>query len=268
MAKDMQDRVTNQSLTGQLGVEADPWVDLNRVDSDGEILMKHLAARYEQMTRGALGSYLETPEKTRLAVDVLVKQLSQVQADVFALKSVVLGRDEMVLSRDWDYRDPLRGQAALLGSSLEELSTELGEYYLLPNPSSLVGYGWHEVEEKDDLAWCWSGPQTESLLLVPLLFQAPVKITIDFNLIRSDVLPQEGALEVDHQAVAYTVIYKDEERKRGMIEARADFSQSNASNFGLKLKLDKTLSPRELSGKFDKRLLGLCLRHVIVNKQA
>lgn len=266
MANDTQSPA-DQTLASTLGDAADPWADLTRSTTSGEVLMKHLAARYEDMTRTALAGYMETPEQTRLAVGVLVKQLSQVQADVYALKSLVLGRDQLALTRDWDYQDPLNSHAALLGSSLEELQQETGEYYVLPNPGSLVGYGWHQVEEKGDSSWCWSGPETDSLLVIPRLFQGRVTITIDFNVIQRDVLPKEGVLSVEGRAVPYTLTYEGGESMVGSIEAMVDLSTSKGPTFALNIKLDKTHSPMDLWGKSDKRRLGLCLRCVTVQKQ-
>lgn len=265
MASDTQSPA-DKATTSTLGAEADPWADLTRPGAEGDTLMTHLAARYENMTRNALAGYLDTPEQTHLAVEALVKQLSHVQADVFALKSLVLGRDKMALTKDWDYQDPLNSHAALLSSSVEALREDQGQYYVLPNPGSLVGYGWHQVEEKGDSSWCWSGPETQSLLSVPRLFQGNVKITIDFNVIQRDVLSEQGALEVDGVAVPYEVSYENDDSMVGVMTAQADLSVAEAASFALVLKLSSTYSPKELWGKFDKRYLGLCLHCVTVTK--
>ena len=256
----------DKATTAELGVEADPWADLTHLGGEGDLLMAHLSARYEDITRNALAGYLDTPEKTNLAVEALIKQLSQVQADVFALKSIVLGRDQMALTRDWDYKDPLHSHAALLNSSRDDLREKHGQYYVLPHPGSLVGYGWHQIEEKGESSWCWSGPETESFLSIPRLFEGKVEIEIDFNVITRDVLPLKGALSVDGDAVSYFVNYESDDSLVGTIVAQADLATKEASSFALNLRLVSTHSPKELWGKFDKRRLGLCLRCLKVSK--
>lgn len=265
MASDTQSPA-DKATTSALGAAADPWADLTRPGAEGDVLMTHLAARYEDMTRNALAGYLDTPEQAYLAVEALIKQLSRVQADVFALKSLVIGRDKMALTSDWDYQDPLNSHAALLSSSVEALREDQGQYYVLPNPGSLVGYGWHQVEEKGDSSWCWSGPETRSLLSIPRLFSSKVEITIDFNVVQRDVLPAEGALEVDGIAVPYRLLYENDDSMVGVMTAQADLSLAEATSFALELKLASTYSPKELWGKFDKRRLGLCLRCVTVSE--
>ncbi len=254
----------DQARSYALGDEAEAHMDLRKPGQPGEQLMPHLANRYEEMTRAALAGHHGDVAAMERALDVLIRQLSVAQADLFALKSLVLGRDEMALTRDWDYCDPMEAHAALLGRSTVELRREQGAQYVIPTPASIIGYGWHSVEEKDDLSWCWSGPGRESLLLLPRLFTGAVEITLEITLLTRAVLPETGNLEVDGRNCAYQLQFDDDESTQAMLRVTADLNESETANFALKLSLSETLSPRDLWGKQDGRQLGICLKRLIV----
>lgn len=258
------DQVTSYAV----GDEAEAHMDFRKPGQAGEQLMPHLAQRYEEMTRAALAGHHDDRAALKQALDVVIRQLSVAQADLFALKSLVLGRDKMALTRDWNYSDPMQGHAALLGRSVKELRQEQGAHYVIPNPGSIIGYGWYPVEEKDDRSWCWSGPSTESLLLLPRLFTGEVEIEMNVNLLTRDMLPEHGTFEVDGVACPYELAFEHGDSTRGVLRLKAVLEASDSATFALKISLAKISSPHELWGKHDRRKLGLCLKHLVVRSAA
>lgn len=254
----------DQATSFVLGDEAEAHMDFRKQGQAGEKLMPHLAQRYEEMTQAALAGNRDDPAALNQVVNVLIRQLSVAQADLFALKSLVLGRDKMALTRDWEYSDPMQGHAALLGRNVEELRHEQGAHFVIPNPGNIIGYGWHPVEEKDNHSWCWSGPQTESLLLIPRLFTGPVDIEMDVNLLTSDVMPETASFEVDGVSYPYQILFSDDIKTQATLRVQAEISADKSATFALKLALAETFSPHELWGKHDRRKLGLCLRRLTV----
>ena len=254
------------AMTASLGEEADPWVDLARQGRSGDILMRHLAERYEEMTKKAIADLHSKPESSRLLIDVLIKQLSFVQADVFALKALVLGRDRIAPTLDWEYEDPLKAHAALLGQEVRQLTNDDKNTVVFENPASVVGLGWHDVEENNYSAWCWSGPECKSMLIVPRVFTGQVHIKLNLNVIQRDVLPAQGALEIDNKQVEYEVTYDTPDSQTGYLIAKADLADIDSPAFGIRMNLAATYSPNELWGRYDQRKLGLCFKKLTLSR--
>jgi hypothetical protein len=256
----------DRNASVQLAEATDSWIDLARVNSDGEVLMHHLSARYEDALAAFLPAARSDPEAMKAVLQLLVKQLARAQADIFVLKSAVLGRDRMVLTRDWEYQDPLRSYRTLLGEDAGAAAvTALGRY-VLPLDDSILGFGWHPTERRNESTWRWSGPGLQAGLTLPRFFDGRVRMEIAFNLIKRDALPPSGAIRVDGAEVSYAINFAGT-TPGGKIIFDIELNGQNAPFFLLEFRTTRTYSAHQELGTSDKREVGICVRQVAISKR-
>lgn len=253
------------SYSTRMAEETEPHIDLSKVSSDSEFLMAHLAARYEETMLPLISGQNSPNDQLLHVIRLLTRQLARAQADIYVLKSAVLGRDKLVLTRDWDYKDPLRSHLKAIGEDVQALSSfSLGRYVIEPE-DYMVGYGWHDTEQREDSStWRWSGPETKSGILLPNIMGGECSLQVHFRVLSRDVLPDKDMVSCDHVSTPYTLEWVSEDN--GIISF--DVSPPNDStNFLVEFCLAKTVSPAELLGRYDKRHLGLCLRKFVFTKK-
>lgn len=252
----------DDEMSAALARGADPWIDLSRAGSASDVLMPHLTARYAAMNRQHLLTAASNPEALTDVLSNLAWQLARAQADIFVLKSALLGRDKLLLTQDWDYRDPLAAHArSFLEGGMREVWHKSGQF-TLPLDDSLIGIGWYQPESNAQATWRWSGPGLTSTLLIPRFLNGRIRMVLDFNLIKEGILPATGAVTFAGNAVSYTVQFNKDSTTQGRIETELDLTLPGKEMLALEFHLSATFSPAELLGKSDKRLLGLCLRRI------
>lgn len=246
-----------------LAAAADPWIDLSKLGSEEEILMGHLADRFAEASEAYVAAIGSNPEALQAAIRFLARQLARAQADVFALKSAVLGRDRLLLTRNWEYRDPLEAHSRhLLQDGVKAMWRQLGRYDL-PLDAELIGFGWHAPEGNDKSSWRWTGPGLNSILLVPRFFEGRVVMRLTFRMLQEDVMPATGGLLVGGAEIPYELILNDRNPLNGKVEFELDLSSGDRGGSAflpVEIRLNATWSPHEVMGTSDKRQLGLCLQ--------
>ena len=246
-------------LSGKLAEVSDAWIDLQRPGTEGEHLMQNLSQRYENLLGSFMGAGEVGPEARLLVMKLLIKQLARAQADIFALKAAVLGRDKLVLTRDWEYRDPLQAYYEALGEDAVVVQRRSFSRYNLPIDSSVMGFGWYESEERGAASWRWSGPGTSSGLMVPRLFEGPVRMEAGIKVLSRSVLPESGLISVNGKGMDYNLRAKEDDPEFATVSFDLDLGDDRSPFFMLEFKLAGTVSPNEQYGKSDTRQLGLCL---------
>lgn len=255
-------------LSGTLAEMADAWIDLQRPATEGEYLMENLARRYEELLGSFLGAAQAGPEAQHTVMKLLVKQLARAQADIFALKAAVLGRDKLVLTRDWEYRDPLQAYYDALGETATTAHPRNFSRYNLPLDSSIMGFGWYATEESGGNYWRWSGPGLASGLMVPRLFEGPVRMEARIKMLNRSVMPESGLVSINGRAMDYSLTFDDHDAAFATVGFDLDLGEDRSPFFMLEFKLAGTTSPKEEFGSADTRQLGVCLlRLEIVPKQ-
>jgi len=256
-------------LTG----EADPWIDLTRAGTGSEVLMTHLAERYAEVTDAYLATIGSDPAALVGVLRVLARQLARAQADIFALKSAVLGRDRMVLTQDWDYRDPLAAHArSFARDGTQTLWAQTGRY-TLPLDEGLLGFGWYPPEGNERSIWRWSGPGVKATVLVPRFYAGRLAVEVTFNTVRRGVMPETGGLMVDEREIAYELSFADDETAKGKLSFTLDLESVDEGTSGqsflpLEFRVARTYSPAQEFGKFDKRELGICILKIEISTGA
>ncbi len=254
-----------------MAAASDPWVDLARAGSESEILMARLTDRFTEINKAYLATIGSDPAAMQGVLHLLARQLARAQADIFVLKSAVLGRDRLVLTQDWDYRDPLASHARLLSTDGMTAMWQRTGHYRLPLDDSLMGFGWYPPEGNGRTVWRWSGPGTTSTLFVPRFFVGRIKVEIAFNSVRRGVMPAAGGLTADGTAVDYVLSHADDKTTHGKLEFTLDLggvpaeAEGAAAFLPLEFALVRTYSPAQELGKSDKRELGICLREVTIS---
>ncbi|WOI58440.1 hypothetical protein [Palleronia sp. LCG004] len=236
--------------------ETEPHLDLSKVGNDAEFLMEHLAKRYEETLLPQMMDE-DLPAGVERGLRVLVRQLARAQADLFVMKSAVLGRDRLALTQDWDYVDPLRAQFDALGTDMAAMGPAAFGTYVLKPDESMLGFGWHETEQKGSSSWRWSGPAREAGIYLPNIAQTPCKLVLVFDVLSRDVLPTGDFLTVDGAPVAHELTWSGDLSGRIAIDLASD-----SPSFLLGISLARTVSPEKLGIGQDKRPLGLCLRRI------
>lgn len=242
-----------------LATAADPWIDLQRPTTESEYLMTHLAQRYEDLFAPFLTAAAGDGDMQQMLLKLLVKQLARAQADIFALKSAVLGRDQLVLTRDWDYRDPLQAYYAALGDAAKSVALRSFNRYAMPLDQSILGFGWYPVEEANGSYWRWNGQGLTSGLMMPRFFDGTVQVEAAITVIRRDVLPEAGLVSVNGKPLEYDVQFAGADSRNAKILFKLDLSQDTSPFFMLEFRIARTASPQEEGGGNDTRQLGLCL---------
>ncbi|MFN4100079.1 MAG: hypothetical protein ACK4GT_09910 [Pararhodobacter sp.] len=250
--------------------EADPWIDLTRAGTESEVLMAHLAERYAEVNEAYLATIGSDPAALLGAVRLLARQLARAQADIFALKSAVLGRDRMVLTQDWDYRDPLATHARSFASDgTKTLWTQTGRY-TLPLDEALLGFGWYPPEGNERSVWRWSGPGVKATILVPRFYAGRLAVEVTFNTVRRGVMPEAGGLIVDEREIAYDLSFANDETTQGKLSFTLDLEPmaegaTDKSFLPLEFRIARTYSPAKEFGKSDKRELGICILKIEIS---
>jgi Holliday junction resolvase len=265
-SKDDPIPVQDRNASVRLAEETDSWIDLARVNSDGEWLMHHLSARYEDALATFLPAAQSDPNALQAVLQMLSRQLARAQADIFVLKSAVLGRDRMVLTRDWDYQDPLRNYRTLLGEDAGAAALSALGRYVLPLDDSILGFGWHPTERRNESVWRWSGPGLQSGLTLPRFFDGRVRIEIVFNQIKRDALAPAGAIRVDGAEVTYVVNFA-ENATGGKIIFDVELKGEKTPFFLLEFETTRTYSAHRELGTSDKREVGICIRQMAISRR-
>ncbi|MEQ6250809.1 hypothetical protein ABMC89_18100 [Sulfitobacter sp. HNIBRBA3233] len=255
--RDISDTAASHELLD--AVEA--HVDLSKAGSESEVLMAHLAARYEEAMTPLLGDAPSDPERLEGVVRMLVRQLARTQADVYVLKSAMIGRDHLLMTDDWAYKDPLRAHFQGIGRDLTKLKPfPLGRYELSLE-DSMLGYGWHKLETKPGaMPWRWSGPERKSGLLLPNLMGGPCRIRFDLQMLVPEAFPAEGFLRVEDAPVPYEVTWHEKDKLSVVFEIAPP---QDAVNVLVEMQVTHTISPAKLLGRFDKRKLGFCMKRIV-----
>lgn len=249
------------TLSDQLAQIADGWIDLTRPTTEGEYLMTGLAKRYEDLMLPFASLAGEGGASQTLLITLLIKQLARAQADIFALKSAVLGKDQLVLTRDWDFRDPLLAYSQSLGEAAAMMPDGSFDRFRLPIDESVIGFGWHDVERSDERIWRWSGPGLTSSLVLPKLFKSKAALSVEISLLRPSILPKDNFILVDRQPVGYELEFK--EGSDTELTVRFDVETPPTSPFFMvSFNVAKTLSPSDEWGSTDTRELGICLNKI------
>ncbi|MFN4057752.1 MAG: hypothetical protein ACK4HW_06165 [Roseinatronobacter sp.] len=252
----------DDELSATLAQENDPWIDLSRAGSPKEALMPHLTERYAAMNTQHLLTAASNPAALTDVLRNLAWQLARAQADIYVLKSALLGRDKLVLTQDWDYRDPIATHArSFLEGGMREVWHKTGQYSL-PLDESLIGIGWHQPETNGQSTWRWSGPGLRSTLLIPRFLDGRIRMTLEFNMIKEGVLPESGGISFAGKPIGYSIQFNKGSTTQGRIETELDLNQPGKDMLPLEFHLNGTFSPAELLGKSDKRLLGISLRRI------
>jgi hypothetical protein len=241
-----------------LAAEVDRYIDMDKLNSDGERLMVHLAARYEEAICSLIPGGTSNGDAAHDMFRLLARQIARAKADIFVLKSALLARDKLVLTRDWNYEDPLAALSVGLGEDVRSVLLRSEGRHSVPITDRLVGFGWHQTERDGSRQWRWSGPNLTSGIMVPRIVSGVVVIEISFAVLKTDALPAQGGIRVDGKDVEYEVAYTETPTK-GTIRLKADLSQSSAAFFALEFVLQRTYSPFEELGAEDYRQLGVCL---------
>ncbi len=249
------------AMTEELVESADAFIDLKRAGTESEYLMAALTERYEAMVVGYLAGATSNPQMLSKVLRLLTRQIARAQADIFVLKSAVLGRDKLVLTRDWEFRDPLQGVQESLADAFGRTPMLSAGAYAVSLDPSVVGYGWHDVEEKNGHYWRWSGPSLTSGLMLPRFFNVPVQVEVTYNVARRDVLPEDGGISVNGRPVAATIETTD--GVNGRIRFAIDLSKEVSPFFMMEFKVLRTVSPAQERGSKDSRELGICVRRIV-----
>lgn len=245
--------------SAMLAAVADAWIDLNRPTSESEYLMTNLAERYENMLSPFVPLYLAQADGQGIFLQLLIKQLARAQADIFALKSAVLGRDQLVLTKDWDYRDPLQAYSIALGETTEIFREFSYDSFVLPIDDSVLSLGWYDLEESGDSSWRWSGPGNNSSLLLPRLFEGKVRIDAKVAIFDISCMPEAGLISVNNMPVDCTFTPDEGSDTSGVVSFEVDLTGSNSAFFMLGFHVKNTMSPQERGDNDDARKLGICL---------
>ncbi|MBB3980843.1 hypothetical protein GGR44_000474 [Sphingobium fontiphilum] len=245
--------------SAMLAAVADAWIDLNRPTSESEYLMTNLAERYENMLLPFVPLYLAQADGQGIFLQLLIKQLARAQADIFALKSAVLGRDQLVLTKDWDYRDPLQAYSIALGETTEIFREFSYDSFILPIDDSVLSLGWYDLEESGDTSWRWSGPGINSSLLLPRMFDCKVRIDAKLAIFDRSCLPESGLISVNNVPVDYSFTLDEGSDTIGVVSFEVDLTGSNSAFFMLGFHVKGTMSPQERGDNDDARKLGICL---------
>jgi hypothetical protein len=251
------------AASGELIQAVDPWIDLQRPTSEGEYLMRNLASRYEGLMLPLVAVSAQDEDRKFDIITLLVKQLARAQADIFALKAAVLGRDKLILSRDWDYVDPLHSYYSSLGKDLTDTGfQELGRYRLRLD-NSISGFGWHGTEDTPTDLIRWSGAELSCGLLVPRFFSGIVKAELPIRTLGPGILSAEGALLLNGRPLSYTL--EDEAWPAShKLSFEIDMTGNSQPFFMLEFRINKTYSPAEQFGADDHRQLGIGVNHLFV----
>lgn len=249
-------------MTQELVEQADPWIDLQRAGSESEHLMRALADRFEAQVIPLLAGAAENPQMLSKMLRVFVRQLARAQADIFVLKSAVLGRDRLVLTRDWEFRDPLQRAQAAIVDAFGVMPLQGAEQFTLPLDPSVVGYGWHDTEEQDGKYWRWSGPGLTAGLMLPRFFDVPMKVEVSFNVLRRDIVPLGGGISVNGRPVEAVVDTKGDGLS-GTISFPLDITKETSPFFMMVFEVQRTASPAVEKGGKDTRELGICVRRIV-----
>ncbi len=260
MTEDPRTQVAKDiEASAALAAAADPWIDLQRPTTESEYLMTHLSQRYEELFTPFLAAAAGDGAMQQMLLKLLVKQLARAQADIFALKSAVLGRDQLVLTRDWEYRDPLQAYYAALGEAAKSVALRNFNRYAMPLDHGILGFGWYPVEEGNGSYWRWNGQGLTSGLMMPRFFDGPIRVEAAITVIHRDVLPETGLVSVNGKALPYRLHFADATTRNAKIAFDLDLGQDSSPFFMLEFRIARTFSPQEAHGGRDTRQLGLCL---------
>ena len=244
------------AMSGELIKAVDPWIDLQRPTSEGEYLMKNLASRYEGLMLPLVAASEQNEQSKFDMMKLLVKQLARAQADIFALKAAVLGRDRLILSRDWEYMDPLHSYYSSLGQDVTDSGfQQLGQYRLRLD-NSISGFGWHSAEDTPSDLIRWSGAELTCGLLIPRFFSGIVKAELPIRTLGPDILSAEGALLLNGKPLPYT-LDGDVPPASYRLSFEIDMVGNNQPFFMLEFRTNKTYSPADEFGADDHRQLGI-----------
>jgi hypothetical protein len=255
----LEQTAEDKQLSAKLAETADAWIDLQRPATEGEYLMTNLARRYEDLLGGFVGLAQTDPEAQKMVMTLLVKQLARAQADIFALKAAVLGRDNLALTRDWEYRDPLKTYSVVLGKTARaSLPSDFGRY-AMPLDPSVMGFGWYPAEEENGHWWRWSGPGLVAGLLAPRLFEGPARMEAMVSAVDKTVFPASGLVTINDRPIDYTLEFADGDDVLAKLVFDVDLKDDQSGFFMLGFRVAATRSPYEKSGGYDNRQLGIGL---------
>jgi hypothetical protein len=253
----LEQAAEDKQLSAKLAETADAWIDLQRPATECEYLMANLARRYEDLLAGFMGFAQSDSESLKMVLTLLVKQLARAQADIFALKAAVLGRDKLVLTRDLEYRDPLKTYSVALGKTARaSLPSDFGRY-TMPLDPTVMGFGWYPAEEENGNWWRWSGPGLVSGLLMPRLFEGPVRMEAMVNAVDRTVFPASGLVAINDSPIDYALEFTGDALAKLTFDV--DLQDDESGFFMLGFRVATTRSPYEKSGGYDKRQLGIGL---------
>lgn len=252
------------AMTDALVTQADPWIDLQRASTESEYLMTALAQRYEAQMLPLLSGTTQDPQLLDRVLRILIRQLSRAQADIFALKSAVLGRDRLVLTRDWEFRDPLQSAQADMRDAFGMPTVSGTSRFSVPLDSTTMGYGWYAPEELNGAVWRWSGPGLTAGLMVPQVFDAPVTVEVAFSVLRRDVLPEHGGISVNGTPIIGSVV-TDDTGLNGTITFPLDIRAEVSPFLMFVFEVLQTTSPTFEDGSKDSRELGICVRQIVIS---
>lgn len=245
-------------MSSALSASADAWIDLQKPANESEYLMAHLASRYEELFSAYLTIENQDFSSQKNIITLLIKQLSRAQSDIFVLKSILLGRDKLALSRDWEYQDPLRSYINALGRDARKIASERS-IYSVPLDSTVIGFGWYPPNGEGAKAWRWSGPGLTSGLLIPRIFEDIVRIDAGIRVLKPDTIPETGMISIDGEKIDYTLNFSDSNMLVADLEFEFSFSEHSGPFFMMEFHVRDTVSSRELAQGDDSRLLGICL---------
>lgn len=242
--------LSNKVASLLMAAGAPPPTDEQSILRAHERLDGHLVETFSELLSPLVATARQGGDGAAAAVSGLIAAIARLQADMFLLKSNQVASDAEPLPT-------LESVIAMRTTQREAMDL------IVELPPETLGHGW-DVESRDGgRYWRWMSPEPKAALVVPAVGAGDFVISAQIDAMVGEQL-DTLVVRVNGEIAAVTMTRIDE----GHAEIMFDVSvAANGSNFlFMEFEIGRTLSPHELHGSSDRRMLGIGLSHLRIRR--
>lgn len=203
---------------------------------------------------------LENAASVKPLLSKMIHRMAALEADNFLMKLCLATGQRYVTASSLNTADPAEVFGQLLPRSPD--TTSFPRSRLVELRPEVIGTGWHPTEQHPDGSyWRWSGPDRVASLILPTTGSGLTRLSFDAAmLVPSNI--ERTSFFVDGRPASNVKVTPLAQRMFS-VSMEATVSERRVPSFlMLRIEVPQTLSPAEVDGVRDGRLLGIGLGRV------